>query len=110
MEENQKVEEISKVIAKEFMISGADSLIPSGEFDKLDEFRTYLVGKLRDLLDNQYDKLINLLYKIDVNEKKLSELFAQKNTSSMAVSLADLIIDRTLEKVKYRQMYRKGEI
>ena len=110
MKENQQVEEISKFIAKDFIISGADSLIPIGDFEKLDEFRFYLVDKLKYLLDNEYDKLINVLYKIDVNENKLSELFAGKNRDTIPESLADLIIERSLQKVRFRQMYRKGEI
>jgi len=110
MEENKQVEEISIIISKEFMISGADSLIPVGEFQKIDEFRSYLVDKLKDLLDNHYDKLINILYKIDVSEIKLHELFAGKNKNIIPETLADLIIERSLQKVRFRQMYRKGEL
>ena len=110
MEENQKVEEISKFISKDFVISGADSLIPVGNFQKIDEFKIYLVEKLRDLLDNNYDKLINVLYKIDVGEDKLSELFSGKNRESIPESLADLIIERSLQKVRFRKKYREGKL
>ena len=109
MNENKQVEEISKFISKDFMMSSAESLIPAGDFEKIDEFRVYLVDKLRNLLDNDYDKLINILYKIDVNESKLSELFSGKNRDDLPESLADLIIERSLQKVKFRQMYKKGE-
>lgn len=110
MKENQQVEELSKFISKDFMISGADSLIPIGNFEKIEEFRVYLIDKLKNLLDNEYDKLVNILYKIDVNESKLSELFLGKNRDTIPESLADLIIERSLQKVRFRQMYKKGEL
>ena len=110
MEENQQVEEISKFISKEFILGGADSLIPVGEFQKMDEFKPYLTEKLRDLLDNHYGKLLNILYKIDVGEEKLSELFSGKNRESIPESLADLIIERSLQNVWFRQKYREGKL
>lgn len=110
MDENQKVEEVSKFVENDFTIGGADSLVPIGKFHKMEEFKLYLIEKLRDLLDNHYDKLINILYKIDVGEDKLSELFSGNNRESIPESLADLIIERSLQKVWFRQKYKRGEL
>jgi len=62
------------------------------------------------LLENKYDALINILYRIDVNEEKLAKLFSETNRTFIPDALADLIIERQLQKIKIRQQYRSGTI
>ena len=59
---------------------------------------------------NKFDMLVNILYKIDISEKKLSQLFSGKNRDSIPATLADLIIERQLEKIKLRKMYKEGKL
>ncbi len=108
--EQDKINNVSIVIANDFKISDSESLIPSGDFRTLKEFKIYLVQKLTFLLDNKFDSLINILYKIDVNEERLKELFRGKNQKHIPTVLADLIIERSIQKVKFRQKYRDGEL
>jgi len=54
--------------------------------------------------------LVNILYKIDINEKKLSQLFSGKNRDSIPATLADLIIERQLQKIKLRKLYKEGKL
>jgi hypothetical protein len=109
-EDLKHISDISIFVSKDFSINDAVSLIPAKDFKTLEEFKLYLTEKLSDLLDNKYDTLINILYKIDVNEEKLSILFAEKNREFIPAALADLIIERSLQKVKFRQKYRNGEL
>ncbi|MEJ2103091.1 MAG: hypothetical protein P8X47_00785 [Ignavibacteriaceae bacterium] len=53
---------------------------------------------------------MNVLYKIDISEEKLSELFSAENKDYIPASLADLIIERQLEKVRLRKLYKEGKI
>lgn len=115
MNENSKnqIEEIKslqKIISSDFAKNTSESLIPNNDFEKLDEFRKYLTEKLSFLLDNNYDSLINTLYRIDVNEEKVSELFSGSNRSLIPDKLADLIIDRQFQKIRFRKQYRNGKI
>jgi len=97
-------------VSQNFEISGSDSLIPVGDFETLEDFKAYLTDRLAYLLDNKYDTLINILYRIDVPEDKLSRLFAKQNRVYIPSALADLIIERSLQKVKFRQKYKRGEL
>ena len=110
MEENKQINEIVKFVEKDFSISESNSLIPSKDVDSLEEFRIYLTGKLRCLLDEKFDLLVNILYRIDINEKKLSELFSGQNRDFIPTSLADLIIERQLQKIKLRKLYKEGKL
>jgi hypothetical protein len=106
----KQISEVSIFVSKDFSMDDEDSLIPAHDFKTLEEFKLYLTEKLSDLLDNKYETLINILYKIDVNEEKLSALFAERNREFIPSALADLIIERSLQKVKFRQKYRNGEL
>ena len=80
------------------------------KFEKLEEFRKYLTEKMKDMLDKNYNLLINTLYRIDISEKKLAELFSSKNKESIPQKLADLIIERQIEKINFRKRYREGNL
>ena len=108
--ESNHLSDLTIFVSKNFEISELDSLIPAGDFKTLEEFKAYLTDRLASLLDNKYNTLINILYRIDVPENKLSKLFAEQNRDFIPAALADLIIERSLQKVRLRQKYKKGEI
>jgi len=108
--ENNHLTDLSTFVSKNFEIPDSDSLIPAGDFKSLEEFKTFLTDRLAFLLDNKYDSLINILYRIDVPEDKLNELFAKRNRDYIPEALANLIIERSLQKVRFRQKYKKGEL
>ena len=68
--EEKHVNEIVKFVEKDFLIDDRNSLIPSADLVSLEEFRKYLAEKLKYLLDEKFDTLVNILYKIDISEKK----------------------------------------
>lgn len=109
-EEKLQVAEVTKFVEKDFLIGDNNSLIPSTDIVSLEEFRKYLTEKLKFLLDNKFDTLVNILYKIDISEKKLSQLFSGKNRDSIPATLADFIIERQLQKIKLRKMYKEGKL
>ena len=86
------------------------SLIPSTDLASLEEFRKYLTEKLKYLLDEKFDTLVNILYRIDISEKKLSQLFSGNNRDSIPASLAEMIIERQLEKLRLRKLYKEGKL
>jgi hypothetical protein len=45
-----------------------------------------------------------------VSEEKLSELFAEQNRDYIPAALANLIIERSLQKVRFRQKYKNGKL
>jgi hypothetical protein len=66
-------------------------------------FRDQLASKINDLVQRDFNTLILLLYRIDVSESKLKETL-EKNPGHNAGSLiADLIIERQLQKIKARE-------
>jgi len=109
-EEKNKVNEIVKIVEKDFLVSGDVSLVPSSDLNTLEEFRSYLTAKLKFLLEEKFETLVNVLYRIDISEEKLSELFSVQNKDNIPASLANLIIERQLQKVKLRNLYKQGKL
>ena len=101
---------LQKSVSKDFVRNDYSSLIPNNDFERLEEFRKYLTEKIRDMLDKNYNLLINTLYRIDISEKKVSELFSSKNKELIPEKLADLIIERQIEKINFRKLYREGNL
>jgi hypothetical protein len=106
----EEIVSIQKFVSKDFVKNDYSSLIPNNDFERLEEFRKYLTEKMRDLLDKNYNLLINTLYRIDISEKKLSELFSSRNKELIPEKLADLIIERQIEKINFRKRYREGNL
>lgn len=72
-----------------------------------DVLRKLLSEKIVYLMLHDMEKLLAILYRIDVNEKKVKEAFAYNEAQKIAPRLAELIIERELQKAHSREEYRK---
>ncbi len=74
--------------------------------------RQWLAGKINDLLLHDFSRLVAILYRVDVNESKLKSLLKQHPGTDAGLIIADLLIERQLEKKRSREQYRPsaGEI
>jgi hypothetical protein len=59
-----------------------------------------LIALLNELINKDFNSLIQLLYRIDVSEKKIQFYLNQKTNEDSASVLADLIIERQLQKTE----------
>ncbi len=75
----------------------------------LEELRQKLVLHVNHLINHDFEKLVFYLYRIDVNENKMRHLLDQREGENAAILIADLIIDRQLEKIKSRQQFRQQD-
>ena len=72
----------------------------------LDELHIRLSEFLNELIQKDFQKLIRLLYRIDISEAKLKQLLQQPPKEDASKIIAQLIIERQLEKIKSRKTYR----
>lgn len=66
--------------------------------------RQYLIQVVAQLIDTDYHKLTNILYRIDVDELKLKKALLESE-QPISVTIADLIIERQVQKLKYRNRF-----
>jgi hypothetical protein len=77
--------------------------IPSSEITTAEDFQRILTKLIRHLLDNDFERLLNGLYRIDVSEEKVK--LAMATTDDVAEKIALLIIEREMQKVATREKY-----
>ncbi len=67
-----------------------------------------LVIFIDDLIQNDFNRLLSILYRVDISEEKLKQKLAEnKNTDVQSAELiANLLIEREEEKIKSRAKYR----
>ena len=58
-----------------------------------------------DLLNDNYTKLLSLLYRIDIEEDFLNKKLKENKHADTAEIITDLIIKRALQKVIIREVY-----
>ena len=75
----------------------------------LEELKQKLALHINHLINHDFEKLIYYLYRADVNENKMRHLLQQKEGENAAGLIADLIIERQLEKIKSRQQFRQRD-
>jgi hypothetical protein len=68
------------------------------------EFLTWLTAAVQHLIDTDFERFLNTLYRIDVDEIKVKLAFTSK--TNVAEAIATLIIERELQKVETREKYR----
>ena len=70
-----------------------------------------LVGFIDDLIRNDFTRLVNILYRVDVSESKLKQRLSENTdyTVPAAETIARLLIEREEEKMKSRAKYRNKE-
>lgn len=85
-----------------FLITDVQVLKDRHLFDQL----TLLIN---ELINKDFERLISLLYRIDINEKDLKSLLKENNSTDSAVIIASLIIERQLQKIKSRQQLKNDE-
>jgi hypothetical protein len=67
-----------------------------------------LVEAVRHLLLNDFQRLVQVLYRVDVSEKKLKELLRGHPQADAAELIAQELIDRQQEKISTRAKFKSN--
>ncbi len=70
---------------------------------KQNDFESDLANYLDHLIKKDFEKLIQILYRIDVDEKKLRKLLEQFPQSDAGKIMASLILERQIKKIEFRE-------
>lgn len=74
-----------------------------------EELQRQLISYINGLIQNHFEKLVSLLYRIDVSEAKIKSLLQQHPGDDAGKIIAALIIERQLEKIKTRQQFSQRD-
>lgn len=71
----------------------------------IDDLKELLIPVINYLLDRDMTRLLNALYRIDISENKVKQVLMVENPANIASKLAELIVQRELQKVITRRKY-----
>jgi hypothetical protein len=94
-----KSEQVLEEVSKELEVIVKDDTIT----------KQVLVDKINDLINNDFQKLVSILYRVDVSEMKLKQLLNENPGTNAALIIADLMIERQTEKIRSRQQFNKRD-
>jgi hypothetical protein len=60
---------------------------------------------INELIQQDFQKLITILYKVDIDEDKLKQILKNNISNDTASIIAKLIIERQLKKIDTRKQY-----
>ena len=75
----------------------------------LDEVKAQLADHINRLVQYDFQKLVSILYRIDVSESRLKLLLKENPTTDAGIIIADMMIERQLQKIKSRREFRRDE-
>jgi len=102
--------EIIRVVSEDFEKLGMQALPARPDMHSLEGLKKLLADRIAKMFDTNYEKLLNALYLIDLDETRLHKLFAGKNREFIPTALAEMIIERQMEKIMWRKKHREGKL
>lgn len=79
------------------------------EKDRSSLSRELLAATINEWIQNDFQKLVTVLYRMDVSESKLKLLLKENPNSDAGLIIADLMIERQVQKIKSRQQFRQQD-
>jgi len=73
----------------------------------LGDAENYIAEKINELIKNDFNHLIQVLYRIDVNEARLKQVLKDNPNEDAGKIIAALIIERQLQKIKSRKQFNQ---
>ncbi len=72
-----------------------------------EELQQELAAFVNSLINTNFEKLVSLLYRIDISEIKLKELLKNNEDKNAGDIIAALIIERQQQKIKSRHLFSR---
>jgi hypothetical protein len=70
--------------------------------EKLIQLLTPIVSKM---LDREFEKLLNICYRVDLGENRLKSILHESQPENIAMELATALVKRQIQKIEIRQRY-----
>lgn len=71
-----------------------------------DALKADIIDKINQLLSDDFNRLISILYRLDINEETLKQRLAAVEGNNAATIIAEMIIARQLQKIESRNSFK----
>jgi len=108
MNKNELIQPLIEKLYNDFSIDKSNLPVKKDYSEELRIIKEFLSKRIVQLMEKSEERFFNTLYRIDVNESKVAQIL---NTSkNIPDDLADLIIERQLQRLKTQMLYKQGKL
>ena len=97
----EDIAKVSSFIRNDFGLESTELV----HCDVIQELKSQLSKIISYLIDNDFQRLLNAMYRIDINEEKFKKALATNPPTAVSEAIAQLIIEREMQKVQLRKKY-----
>jgi len=97
-------------IMKDFMLFGLEITFSGDTDNAYEELHKQLVNQVEGLIDRDYNRLVSVLYQVDISAKDIEKSEQQLLDYNHVEVIAHEIIIRDLKKVLIRNYYKNNPI
>jgi hypothetical protein len=76
---------------------------------EMQDVENFLAAKINTLIKDDFNFLVQILYRIDVNESKLKQVLKENPTEDAGKIIAALLIERQLQKINTRKQFKNKD-
>ena len=73
----------------------------------MEALETILAARINTMITDDFNGLVQLLYRIDVSEPKLKNILREYASTDAGLLIARLILERQWQKIETRRQYRR---
>ncbi|MBW6536549.1 MAG: hypothetical protein K0B11_16180 [Mariniphaga sp.] len=100
------VNETAKQIMKDFGMFGVEISFSGDVLNAYEELHQQLVEQISVLIQNNYDKLLSVLYQVDITEREIAKAESDLPHYNHVEIIAHQVIARELKKVLWRRYFK----
>lgn len=100
------VRETAQQIMKDFGMFGVEITFSGDVLNAYEELLRQLVEQISVLIQNNYDKLLSVLYQVDITEHEIAQAERDLPHYNQVEIIAHQVIARELKKVMWRRYFK----
>lgn len=104
------VRETAQQIMKDFGMFGVEITFSGDVLNAYEELHRQLVEQISVLIQNNYDKLLSVLYQVDITEREIAQAERDLPHYNHVEIIAHQVIARELKKVLWRRYFKSNKI
>ncbi|WP_215223353.1 hypothetical protein [Echinicola shivajiensis] len=98
--EHQYILESVKLLQKDFDLPSPQESISKEELIDL------LEPVIRQLLNRDFERLLQICYRVDLGESRLKHILNEANPEQMSRELSEALVNRQIQKIEIRKKYQ----
>ncbi|MBL4653353.1 MAG: hypothetical protein JKY53_10910 [Flavobacteriales bacterium] len=103
------IQQTAEQTIKDFDVFDYQITFSETEKTAYEELFDQILPLIGNLVINDYKKLMNILYRIDVNEDLIDQKLSTSNPTQFAEIITELVLERELKKVVIRNYYKNQQ-